>query len=143
MRLSDSLLLVFFVATMAFHSMSSVAQPRTAGYGGIETGPSAVHWCLPETGHDSSHIIESRCKVYRECLSNLSLDESVDRLTTASMTSDQVIGVRKCHQALFNAARMNPQIKGSAATQQWLTHSVYPGTEAKSFAIPANLGDAR
>jgi hypothetical protein len=142
MKLSNSFLLVSFMVTMAFNSMSAVAQPR-ASYSVIETEPSAIHWCLPEAGDDPSHIIEGRCKVYRECLSSLSLDERVDRLTTASMTPDQVIGVRKCHQALFNAARLNPQVKGSAATQQWLTHSVYPGTEAKSFAIPANLGEAR
>jgi hypothetical protein len=128
---------------MACSSLSARAQTSADIYNSIKVQPSTIRWCLAQAGDDPAHIIEGRCKVYRECLSNLSLDESADRNVPPSLTPEQVGGVRKCHQALFNAARTNPQVKGSAATQDWLQHSVYPGTEAKSFPVPSNLGDPR
>jgi hypothetical protein len=132
-----------FIATMACCSLSARAQTSADVYNSIKVQPSTIHWCQPQAGDDPAHIIQGRCKVYRECLSNLSLDENIDRSPPSSITPEQVGGVRKCHQALFNAARTNPQIKGSAATQQWLQHSVYPGTEAKSFPVSGNFGDPR
>ena len=135
--------LLIFIATATFCSFFASGQTSADVYNGIEVQPSTIHWCLPQAGDDPAHIIGGRCKVYRDCLSDLSLDESIDRNPMRRLTSEQVGSVRKCHQALFNAARMNPQIKGSAATQQWLQHSVYPGTEAKSFPVPGNLGAPR
>jgi hypothetical protein len=132
-----------FVATMACCSLCSRAQTSADVYTRIKLQPSTIRWCLPEAGDDPAHIIEGGCKVYRECLSDFGLDESIERPPPHTMTIEQVVGVRKCHQALFNAARTNPQVKGSSATQQWLQHSVYPGTEAKSFPIPESLGEPR
>jgi hypothetical protein len=127
----------------AWYSPSARAQTSTDIYNNIVARPSSTHWCLPEAGDDPAHIIEGRCKVYRECLSNLKLDESVDRTPFPTLSVDQIDNVRRCHQALFNGARTNPQIKGSGATQHWLQNSVYPGTEAKSFPVPEAFVDPR
>ena len=135
--------ILMFIATMTCCSLSARAQTSADAYSGIKVQPSTIRWCLPQAGDDPAHIIEGRCNVYRECLSDLSLNESIDRNPAPSITPEQRGGVRRCHQGLFNAARANPQIKGSAATQQWLQHSVYPGTEAKSFPVPGNLGAPR
>ncbi len=129
-----------FVAIIAFFTSPVSAQTSQDVYRSIRTQPSTIHWCVPQAGDDPAHVIEGRCKVYRDCLSALSLDEGIDGSPILPLTPEQVDPVRKCHQALFNAARTNPQIKGSGATQQWLLHSVYPGTEAKSFPIPDNFG---
>jgi hypothetical protein len=126
-----------FLAGIVFFLLSARAQTSADIYGSLEAHPSTIHW------DDPAHIIGGSCKVYRDCLSNLSLDEIVDRNRLPSLASEQVDSVRKCHQALFNAARANPQVKPSAATQAWLQHSIYPGTEAKSFAVPSNFGDPR
>jgi hypothetical protein len=144
MQKPDYLFCLFMsIATITSCSLYAQAQTSSDVYNDIKGQPSTIRWCLPQAGDDPAHIIGGRCKVYRDCLSNLSLDESIDRSSPSSITPEQVGDVRKCHQALFNAARTNPQIKGSAATQQWLQHSVYPGTEAKSFPVPGNLGDPR
>jgi hypothetical protein len=144
MKRPDRLFRIFMrTAGMACCSLSARAQTSAGVYNGIKVQPSTIRWCLPQAGDDPAHIIGDRCKVYRECLSGLSLDESIDRNPAPSIAPEQVGGIRRCHQALFNAARTNPQVKGSAATQQWLLHAVYPGTEAKSFPIPGNLGDPR
>jgi hypothetical protein len=144
MERPDQLLRIFMlIATMACFSLTARAQTSAEVYNRIKAQPSTVRWCLPQAGDDIAHIIEGSCKVYGECLSDLGLDESIDRNPVHSITPEQVGGARKCHQALFNAARTNPQVKGSAATQQWLQHSVYPGTEAKSFPVPRKLGDPR
>jgi hypothetical protein len=142
-RLRHLFRILMLTATMACCSLSVRAQVSADVHNGVKVQPSTIRWCLPPAGDDPAHIIEGRCKVYRACLSGLSLDESIDGNPAPSVTPEQVDGVRRCHQALFNAARANPQVKGSAATQQWLQHSVYPGTEAKSFPIPGNLGVPR
>jgi hypothetical protein len=119
------------------------AQTSADIYNSIKTQPSTVRWCLPEAGEDGASIIGGRCKVYRECLASVNLDDSVDRKPFPVLSAVQVEDVRKCHQALYNAARVNPQVKGSGATQQWLEHLVYPGTQAKPFAIPGVVGTPR
>jgi len=141
--------LVDFVGTiipwavgLAF-SPSAGAQTSTDVYNSIVARPSSIRWCTPEAGDDPAHIISSRCRIYRECLSGLGLDESIDKNPFPPIASDHTDGVRNCHQALYNAARVNPQIKGSGATQQWLLHSVHPDTEAKSFAVPNGSADPR
>jgi len=131
-----------FLAAVVFLLASARAQTSADVYNGIKVRRSTIRWCLPQAGDDPAHIIGGSCKVYRDCLSGLSLDETVDR-KPVPLASEQVDSVRKCHQALFNAARANPQVKGSAATQDWLQHSVCAGTEARSFAVPSNLGDPR
>lgn len=144
MKTTRHLIYIFVLLAMAAcYSFTAKAQASTDIYNSIRLQPSTTRWCLPQAGDDPAHIIEGRCKVYRNCLSDLNLDESIDRNVPSSLPPEQVDGVRRCHQALFNAARTNPQLKGSAATQQWLLHSVYPGTEAKSFPVPANLGEPR
>jgi hypothetical protein len=144
MQKPDYLFCLFMsIATITSCSLYAQAQTSSDVYNDIKVQPSTIRWCLPQAGDDPAHIIGGRCKVYRDCLSDLSLDESIDRNPMPSLTPEQVGSVRKCHQALFNAARTNPQVKGSAATQQWLQHSVYPGTEAKLFPVPGNLGDPR
>ena len=135
--------LFFLLAFVAIASCASPAKSQALGdtYAKIKEHPSTVRWCSPEAGDDPAHIIEGRCRVYRDCLVNAKLDESVDHTPFALLDADKVESVRKCHQALFNGARVNPQIKGSGATQKWLQHAVYPGTEAKSFPIPGISGD--
>lgn len=103
--------LFMLIAAIAFCSLSARAQTSADVYNGIKMQPSTIRWCLPQAGDDPAHIIGDRCKVYRDCLSDLSLDESIDRNPMPSLTPEQVGSVRKCHQALFNAARMNPQAK--------------------------------
>ena len=132
-----------FLAAVVFLLASARAQTSADVYNSIKVRRSTIRWCLPQAGDDPAHIIGGSCKVYRDCLSGLSLDEIVDRRPMPSLASEKVDSVRKCHQALFNAARADPQVKGSAATQDWLQHSVYPGTEARSFAVPSNFGDPR
>jgi hypothetical protein len=135
------LLLAFVVIASCPCSAKAQAVPDT--YANIKGRPSTIRWCLPEAGDDPAHIISGRCKVYRECLSGAALDERVDRIPFAKLVTNEVEAVRKCHQALFNGARVNPQIKGSGATQKWLQHAVYPGTEAKSFPISGITDDPR
>jgi hypothetical protein len=119
------------------------AQTSADVYNSIKTQPSTVRWCLPEAGEDGAGIIGGTCKVYRDCLATANLDESVDAKPFPDLSAGQVEDVRKCHQALYNAARVNPRIKGSGATQQWLEHLVYPGTQAKPFAIPGSASTPR
>ena len=128
--------LIVFATLNALCLGTGSAQNSADAYTRIQDKPSKIHWCLPETGNDPANIIESRCSVYRECLDELNLDEKVDQQPYPSLTEVQVAAIKRCHQALYNAARVNPQIKGSWATQNWLEHNVYPGTEAKTFPIP-------
>jgi hypothetical protein len=131
-----------FLAIAAFSFLNLVVKAQSSAdiYKSIRDDPSKTRWCLPGAGDDPAGIIGRRCQVYSECLDSLGLNESVDRRPYPALSAEQVEGVRKCHQALYNAARTNPQIKGSKATQDWLEHSVYSGTEAKSFPVPSNLG---
>jgi hypothetical protein len=144
MKKSNHLYRAFLLtATIVFCALTARAQTASDIYNGIKLQPSIIRWCVPEAGDDPAHIIEGRCKVYQDCLAASGFDESIDRNQMPPLPVEQVVNVRKCHQALFNAARSNPQVKGSAATQQWLQHAVYPGTEAKPFPIPNNLGNPR
>ena len=142
-KLAQMICLLTAIVIVAWCSPSARAQTSVDIYNSIKSRPSTIRWCLPEAGDDPAHIITGRCKVYRDCLSDLSLDERVDRTPFPSLAAEQIDSVRRCHQALFNAARSNPQLKGSNATQQWLQHSVYPGTEAKSFPGPSSFVDPR
>jgi hypothetical protein len=108
-----------------------------------EATPFKIRWCLPQAVDDPAKVISTRCSVYRECLDNLGLDEKVDRRPYPSLSAPQVEGLKKCHQALYNAARSNPQIQGSKATQKWLEDHVLPGSEAKIFPVPASFPEAR
>jgi hypothetical protein len=133
---------VIFAGSLVF-SPPADAQSSADVYRNIKAVPSSVRWCVPEAGDDPAGIIGSRCKVYRECLANANLDDSVDRKPFPKLSLEGVEDVRKCHQALYNAARVNPQIKGSGATQQWLECLVYPGTQAKPFSIPGTTTPPR
>ena len=111
-------------------------QTSTEIYNAIKDAPSKIRWCLPEAGDDPAHIISDRCEVYKKCLDKASMDEKVDQQLDLDLSSIQITNVKACHQTLYNAARVNPQIKGSKATQDWLEHHVHPGTAAKSFPVP-------
>jgi hypothetical protein len=134
-------LFLAILAIAAFCSLNLIAKAQSSAdiYKSIKDDPSKIRWCLPEGGDDPAGIIGSRCQVYSECLDSLGLNESVDKRPYPTLSAEQVESVRKCHQALYNAARTNPQIKGSKATQDWLEHNVQSGTEAKAFPVPGNL----
>ena len=141
MRRHRPLLAFLIIAAFSILNMVVEAQSSKDAYKSIKDDPSKIRWCLPEAGDDPPGIIGSSCRVYSQCLESLDLNDTVDRRPFPSLSNEQVEGVRKCHQALYNGARVNPQIKGSRATQEWLQHSVLTGTEAKSFAVPSNMGN--
>jgi hypothetical protein len=130
-------IVVIFAAIQLHCPYPAQAQIQPAIYMNIQESPSKLRWCLPEAGDDPDRIISGRCIVYSECLNDLGLKERVDRRPYPALSKIQVEGLRKCHQALDNAARTNPQIQGSKATQDWLEHDVIPGSEAKSSPVPA------
>ena len=130
-------IVVIFAAIQLHCACPAQAQIQQASYVDIQETPSKVRWCLPDSGDDPDRIISGRCIVYSECLNDLGLKERVDRRPYPALSKRQVEGLRKCHQALYNAARINPQIQGSKATQDWLEHGVLPGSEAKSSSDPA------
>jgi hypothetical protein len=119
---------------------SGHAQTAADVYSRIEEQSSKIHWCVPEAGNDPSNIIASRCKVYSACLADSGLDGKVDTPPFPDLSPAQREKVKVCHQGLYNAARMNPQIRGSGATQVWLQNGVIQGTEAKPFSIPNSTG---
>lgn len=131
-------LLIFLAFAFTSFPSPKAAQPQDPKqiYAQIKKQPSTIHWCLPEAGDDPSGVISSQCESYSECLGALGLHEDVDRPPFSGLSDVQVAWVKRCHQGLYNAARSNPQIKGASATQDWLAHSVYPGTEAKP--LPAS-----
>jgi hypothetical protein len=102
-----------------------------------------MRWCLAGAGDDPAGIISGVCRVYSECLNTAGLSEAVDQEPFPSLSETQVAAVKKCHQAVYNGARVNPQIKGSKATQEWLLHHVFPKTEANVFDVPSFLNDPR
>ncbi|KAA6457263.1 hypothetical protein DYQ86_23330 [Acidobacteria bacterium AB60] len=131
---------ILVIAAFSFLNLVARAQSSTDIYKSIKDDPSKIRWCLSEAGDDPAGIIGRRCQVYSECLDSLGLNDSVDKRPYPTLSAEQVESVRKCHQALYNAARTNPQLKGSKATQDWLEHNVSSGTEAKAFPVPSNLG---
>jgi hypothetical protein len=125
--------------SVGFACVLSAQSPQNT-YNALSEVPSKIHWCLPAAGHDPSGIIESRCRIYSDCLVSAGLTVTVDEAPFPTLSDDQRESVRRCHQALFNAAATNPQLNGSKATQEWLQHQVIRGTEAKSFPVPAMMG---
>jgi hypothetical protein len=136
MRPYRRLIFLAFVS-VALHGLHA-AQPQNPQqiYAQIKSQPSTIHWCLSQAGDDPAHIIGNQCELYSECLGALGLQDDVDRPPFTGLSDVQVNWVRRCHQVLDNAAHANPQIKGATATQDWLEHHVYPGTEAKPSAAP-------
>src|SRR5271170_6824999 len=100
-----ALVILFWIGVTSAQSSSETNQKMS------ET-PSLTRWCLAEAGDHPSSVIANRCKVYHECLGDLNLSEKVDQQPYSDLTETQAEGVRRCHQALYNAARMNPQVKG-------------------------------
>jgi hypothetical protein len=130
-------LLLSALLPLALAAAQTPAQTRYPAriYAQLKSQP-PPHWCQPQTGDDPAHIISNSCAAYSECLGAVGLQDDVDRPPFSGLSDTQVSWVRKCHQNLYNAARTNPQIKGSTATQEWLQHSVYPGTAARPSAVP-------
>lgn len=119
------------------------AQSAKEVYSRISENPSKLHWCAPEAGDDPAGIIGGGCKIYSECLASAGLTEAADQKPFPSLSDEQRVNLKRCHQALYNAARSNPQIKGSWATQDWLEHGVLPGTGAKTFSVPDSFPSPR
>lgn len=128
-------LIVLAVASIALlgETMARPQDPKQI-YAQIKKQPSTIHWCLAEAGDDPAGIIGNQCGLYSECLGAFGLQKDVDRPPFTGLSGAQVNWVRRCHEVLYNAARSNPQIKGAAATENWLEHHVYPGTEVKPTA---------
>jgi hypothetical protein len=118
-----------------------LAQSPRDKYEAIQEIPSPTHWCLPAAGDDPASIIEHVCSVYMKCLESADLPSDIYGQLPSTLSDEQRQHAKACHQALFNAAKVNPQIKGSKATQAWLESYVAPGTEAKSFAVPASMNN--
>ena len=118
---------------------SSAQQSGKDVYAAISETPNKIRWCLPAAGDDPEGIIGNRCQGYSDCLDMGDLTKLADQRPFPSLSAVQRTNLQTCHQFLYFAAKMNPQIKGSKATQDWLEHDVVPGTEAKSFAVPAWL----
>jgi|ERR1700733_10721323 hypothetical protein len=136
-------IVVILAALQVHFAYPAQAQSGEAISMSSEETPSKIRWCLRQAGDDPAKVISSRCSIYRQCLDDLKLDGKVDLQPYPSLPKNQVEGLRKCHQALYNAARSNPQIQGSKATQKWLEDHVLPGSEAKTFPVPASFPDAR
>jgi len=132
---------IFLAALGVAQGPDEQQQSAKSTYNAISDRPSKLRWCLPEAGDDPAGIIGGRCRVYSECLGSAGLDKAVDQLPYPTLSDDQIAAVKRCHQALYNGARVNPQIKGSKATQEWLVHGVYPGTEAKVLAVPNSMNN--
>jgi hypothetical protein len=137
MRLSYSVPL-FVGGLLLFLSHPANPQSPKETYSRITETPSGVHWCLPEAGDDPAGIIGQRCEVYSDCLETAGMTEAVDQKPFPFLSDEQRLNLKKCHQALYNAARVNPQIKGSKATQDWLEHGVLQGGEAKPLPAPGS-----
>ena len=136
MRRSGSVLLIFPAVIAASLSHPLRAQSAKETYSRISETPSKFHWCLTEAGDDPAGIIGHACETYSDCRESAGLTEAADQKPFPPLSDEQRVNLKKCHQALYNGARVNPQIKGSKATQDWLEHGVSPGTEAKPFAVP-------
>lgn len=123
----------------------TVAQEPSAKsvYNAVRDTPAKVRWCLPEAGDDPASIISSSCAKYSACLDDGKLSPTVDRSPYVQLQKDALTALQRCHQYLYNAARANPQLKGSKATQVWLTGDVQPGSEAKSFPVPPSMPSPR
>jgi len=126
------------VILIACVSTQTQAQTDAEIYAAIKESPSSIHWCVPQAGNDPANIIRGRCEVYATCLNQARLAPKIDELPDVSLYPAEIESLRRCHQALYNAARSNPELKGSKATQDWLTQNVRAGTQAKPFAVPDN-----
>lgn len=133
------------VSLTVFVSFSCPCDGQSAKdiYTSIRENPSTVHWCLPSAGNDTYGIIGRVCEVYSDCRETAGLTEMVDQKPFPPLSEEQRASLKRCHQALYNAARVNPQIKGAKATQIWLERDVSPGTEAKSFPVLKTMEQPR
>ena len=107
-------------------------------YDNITANPSPVRWCLPQAGDDPDHIILHRCQIFSACLDAFGIDQASDEAPFPELSKQQLTDLRGCHQAMYNAARGYPTVKGSKATQDWLLHGVHPGSEAKPTPVSAD-----
>lgn len=131
-------IVIAFLLCLCLRSIQ--AQSSKDIYAHIKALPSPARWCTAEAGDDPAGIISSRCNIFNNCLKTINLDEKVDHPPLPALSSEQIAGIKSCNQALYNAARTNPRIKGSKATQDWLTQEVQPSIAAKPFSVPDSLG---
>jgi hypothetical protein len=135
----------FLFAALMVISLSCFlnAQSAKETYSRIGENPSKFHWCLPTAGDDPNGIIGHACQTYSDCRESAGLTEAADQKPFPSLSDEQRLSLKKCHQALYNVARVNPQLKGSRATQEWLEQGVSQGTEAKPFSVPNSYSPPR
>jgi len=101
-----------------------------------------THYCGPGGAGDPTGVIDRACKAHDECYAAAGIDASANTSSSISLTLQQASAAQACNQALYNAARSNPQALGSNAIRLWLTkgdqtpfrgHILAPGTEAKQW----------
>jgi hypothetical protein len=62
------------------------------------------------------------CATHDTCFDNAKIDASGNVSGGPNWTLPQAAAAQTCNQALYNAARSNPNAPGSKAIQWWLTH---------------------
>lgn len=101
-----------------------------------------THHCGPGGDGPTTGVMDKACKTHDDCFDNAHLDASVNIGTSATVLNGaQVAAAAKCNQALYNAARANPDAVGSTGLRLWLTQSLtpfgayilYPKTQAKAW----------
>jgi RHS repeat-associated protein len=99
-------------------------------------------YCGPGGDGSTRGVINGACAVHDQCYAdaNINADGNLQWKGVAWNNSQQAAAA-KCNQALYDAARSNPNEPGSAALQKWLTsgsntpfyYVLHPGTEAKPW----------
>jgi len=101
-----------------------------------------THYCGPGGAGDPTGVMDRACKAHDECYAAAGLDASANTSSSTSLSLQQASAAQGCNQALYNAARSNPQSSGSNTLRLWLTkgdqtpfrgHILAPGTEAKQW----------
>jgi hypothetical protein len=102
----------------------------------------ASHYCGPGGGGTPNGGLDPACQVHDDCYDGAGLSAASNG-SGASLTLDQAAAAKGCNQALYDAARGNPNtLNGSAPLRHWLTNGdllpfgaghLAPGTEAKPW----------
>ena len=135
--------LFMLIAAIAFCSVVARAQTSADVHNGIKVQPSTIRWCLPQAGDDPAHIIGGRYKVYRDCLSDLSLDESIDRIQCVRLPLNKLVTFGSVIRPSSLPPERTRKSKAQLRRSSGCSTLYIRGTEAKSFPVPSNLGDPR
>ena len=103
----------------------------------------STHYCGPGGAGSASGAIDPACKTHDECYAAAGISAVSNIPGGPAMSSSQASAAKACNQAIYNAARANPNAPGSKALQWWLTQGsnipfkggyiLLPGTEAKTW----------